>query len=376
MPDIVETIIIGAGVVGLATAAALADLGETVVFERHESFGRETSSRNSEVIHAGIYYPPGSLKARLCREGRDLLYAYCSRRGLPHRRAGKLIVANSPAECASLDDLLTRARANGVTDLLDLDAAGAARLEPAVRARRALYSPSTGLVDSHAFMAALAADACEKGVLFAYCHHLLAIEPRRVGFRVTVRTPAGTLDTLNCRLLINSAGLEADSVAALAGIDTAEAGYRQYPCKGEYFSLPPARARLLRGLVYPPPLQELTGLGIHATKTLDGRLRLGPNALYDPAPDYTVDPARAGQFFEAVKPFLPFVEQEDLVPEMAGIRPKLSPPGGSFRDFVIREESDRGLPGLVNLLGIESPGLTASLAIARRVSELLSPGVK
>ncbi len=380
--DKIEVAIIGAGIVGLAVAAELSGRrpgSSMVLFEKNDTFGRETSSRNSEVIHAGIYYPANSLKARLCVEGRALLYDFCSRWGIKYNRCGKLIVANNAQESASLDDLLTRAAANGVGDLQDLCSVQVKSLEPNIRVERALHSPSTGVVDSYGLMVRLEQNALQNGVMPAYRHTLIAIEPLSAGYRLFLSTPDGDTDLIDTEILINSAGLQADHIAALAGIETSGAGYRLHPCKGEYFSLPPSKAALVKHLIYPPPLHELTGLGIHATKTIDGRLRLGPNTIYleseaereGAAEDYSVDPTHANAFFHAVKPFLPFIEQTDLEPEMAGIRPKLSAPGGPFSDFIIKEEKDRGLPGLINLIGIESPGLTSTLSIARLVANLL-----
>jgi len=372
--DKTDILVVGAGVIGLAVAAELSarqpDLS-VVLMERHESFGRETSSRNSEVIHAGIYYPAGTLKAKLCVEGNPLLYQFCQKWAIPHRRCGKIIVANSAEESASLDNLLDQALANGVIDLVELGFSQLNALEPNIRAARALLSPSTGIVDSHALMARLEQICLQNGVLPAYCHLVDLIEILSEGYRVHFKNPDGSSDTLDCRCLVNCAGLQAGRLAALAGIDPDRALYRLHLCKGEYFSLPRARASLINHLIYPPPLHELTGLGIHATKTLDGRLRLGPNAKYVTEEDYTVDPTCAGDFYRAARRFLPFIDQRDLEPEMAGIRPKLSGPGESFRDFVIQEESGRKLPGLVNLIGIESPGLTASLSIARLVARLI-----
>jgi len=342
------------------------------LIEKKETFGRETSSRNSEVIHAGIYYPTDSLKARLCLEGRVLLYNFCEKWGINHNRCGKVIVANSPEESVSLSDLQSRALANGVGDLELLGSARVREIEPEIRAAEALLSPSTGVVDSHSLMARLEKIALQNGVLFAYCHQAADLEKLSTGFRLHLINPDGSADAIDTDYLINCAGLQADRIAAMAGIDIATAGYRQHLCKGEYFSLPPAKAALVNRLIYPPPLHELTGLGIHVTKTLDGRLRLGPNTIYTEVEEYSVNPAHAADFYQAVKSFLPFVEPADLEPEMAGIRPKLSGPGEPFRDFIIREESDRGLPGLVNLIGIESPGLTCCLSIARHITPLLN----
>jgi L-2-hydroxyglutarate oxidase LhgO len=370
----VDILIIGAGVVGLAIAAELAGYRpelSVVLIDKHDRFGRETSSRNSEVIHAGIYYPAGSLKARLCVEGNPLLYSYCRQWGINHRRSGKLIAANCPDETESLLRLLAQAEANGVFDLKMLSSDQIKSLEPEVKAETALFSPSTGIVDSHALMARLEQAALQNGVLPAYCHQVVAVEPFTAGFRVYFQNPDGSADYLESQYLINSAGLQSDRIAAMAGIDTAREGYRLHLCKGEYFSLPSSKADLVNGLIYPPPLHELTGLGIHVTKTLDGRLRLGPNTIYIDKEEYSVDPAHGADFYRAVKLFLPFVELNDLEPEMAGIRPKLSGPGEPFRDFIICEESGRGLPGLINLVGIESPGLTCCLSIARLVRSFI-----
>jgi len=296
----IDVLIIGAGVVGLAVAAELSSCagkkaGSVVIMEKHDSFGRETSSRSSEVIHAGIYYPTGSLKARLCVEGNPLLYSFCEKWHIAHHRTGKLIVANTPQEITSLESIYNQARANGVNDIEELDARQINRLEPHIRAETALFSPSTGIIDSHALMARLEQIALQNGALPAYCHYLQAIEPLKGdGYRVNFQNPDGSADTMDCRYIINCAGLQADHIAALAGIAIAESGYRQYYCKGEYFSLPQSKAALVTRLIYPPPLHELTGLGIHATKTLDGRLKLGPNAIYTDNPeDYSVNAAHA-----------------------------------------------------------------------------------
>ena len=372
----VDVIIIGAGVIGLAAAAEISARQpglSVVIMDKNEGFGLETSSRNSEVIHAGIYYPAGSLKARLCVEGKELLYRFCEEWAVPHNRCGKLIVAATPDEEASLNGLKESAAANGVVDLEELDRKQVNRLEPHVRATRALLSPSTGIINSHRLMACLEHVALQNGALPAYCHLVTSLESLpEGGYRVSFENPDGSSDSLACTYLVNCAGLQADRVAALAGIDTAAAGYRQHFCKGEYFSLPQSRANLVKRLVYPPPLHGLAGLGIHATITMDGRLRLGPNTVYVEEEDYRVDPAHGEDFYRAVKSFLPFVGPEDPEPEMAGIRPKLSGPGEDVRDFVIREETGRGLPGLINLVGIESPGLTSCLSIARLVNRLIS----
>ncbi|HOL18000.1 MAG TPA: NAD(P)/FAD-dependent oxidoreductase [Bacillota bacterium] len=368
-----DIVIIGAGVVGLAVAAELVQKGKKcsiVVMERHERFGRETSSRNSEVIHAGIYYPEDSLKAALCVEGNRLLYQYARQWEIPHRRLGKLIVAYNDSGVGALLRLREQARRNGVAGLELLDEKQISRLEPHVRAQAALWSPTSGIIDSHRLMACLERQAIAAGALIAYQHTVTGLDYSGGGYRVYFTNPDGSTDNLACARVINCAGLQAEHIAALAGIDTAAVGYRIYMCKGEYFSLPGAKGKLVSRLIYPPPLDELEGLGVHLTLSLDGRARLGPNTIYVSQEDYSVDAVHARQFYHAAREFLPFLAPEDLEPEMAGIRPKLQGPGEPFRDFIIREESDRGLPGLVNLIGIESPGLTCCLSIARMVRRL------
>jgi L-2-hydroxyglutarate oxidase LhgO len=367
-----DVTIIGAGVVGLAAAAALARPGrEVCVLERHDAFGRETSSRNSEVIHAGLYNPPDSLKTKLCVRGREMLYDLCRERGIPHARTGKLVVATGPDECPDLETLLAAGRRNGVEDLVLLDGAGLARLEPNLRGRAALLSPSTGIVDSHALMGCFEGAARGRGVSFLYNTEAVGLEAERDGFTVRVHERDGT-SAFRSRAVVNAAGLEADKVAALAGIDPGRAGLRIHPCKGEYFRLRRRAATAVGRLVYPVPRLESGGLGVHITVDLQGGLKLGPSAFYVPAPDYAVDPGHRDVFFRSARAFLPAVEPDDIEPDMAGVRPKLQGPGDGFRDFVIRREDALGLPGLLTLAGIESPGLTAAPAIAEMVAELVA----
>ncbi len=366
-----DVVVIGGGVVGLAAAAALARAGRSVlVAERHGGFAQETTSRNSEVIHAGIYYPEGSLKARLCVEGRDALYARCDQLGIPHRRIGKWIVATGDAEIATLERLQRVGTANGAPDLRMMERAEIARGEPHVRAVAALESPATGIVDGHALCLSLAAEAEQHGALIALRTEVVAIAPCAGGYRLETRSGEGEVAAVRCAAVVNAAGLAGDAVAALAGIDVDARGYRLHPCKGDYFALAPGAAVSVRRLVYPVPVQA--GLGVHATLDLGGRVRFGPDTTYVDSLDYRVDPAKAAVFAEAVQRYLPDLRGEWLAPDYAGIRPKLAGPGEAFRDFVIAEESAAGLPGFVNLIGIESPGLTASLAIGDRVAELLA----
>ena len=372
--DHTDILIIGAGVVGLAIAAELGSAcpGKSIaIFERNEKFGQEISSRNSEVIHSGIYYPRGSLKAQLCVKGNRLLYAFCEKYAVPYKRMGKLIVAIEESDLSSLEDLKEKAELNGVqgVELLSHDQVG--KLEPEIRARGALLVPSAGIVDSYLLMKRLEDLSLQSGVLPAYCHEVIKIEPYGKAYRVQFSNPDGSIDQIGCSILINCAGLNAHNIAAMFSIGPDREGYRIYPCKGEYFSVSFSKSKLVNRLVYPPPLEELRGLGIHLTKNLDGRLRLGPSAFYVDQLDYSVNPENRDFFYRAVKDFLPFLQPADLEPEMSGIRPKLQGPEDTFRDFIIRHEADRGLPGVINLVGIESPGLTCCFSIAEMVGEII-----
>jgi len=363
--------VVGAGIVGLAVAARLAPRHpDLVVLERRERHGQETSSRNSEVIHAGIYYPTGSLKARLCVRGNGLVYEIGEGHGVPCRRLGKLIVALAEGEVPALETLLERGRANGV-ELRMLSAAEARALEPNVPAVAALLSPNTGIVSAHGLMDHFARQARAAGAVLQTRTTLAALERRTSDYRLTVRA-GGEAESFTSERVVNAAGLDADTVAALAGIDLDAAGYRQHWWKGSYFSVPPGRARLVSHLVYPIP--EHASLGVHVVLGLDGRLRFGPDMEYLPgrALDYGVDPGRRAAFAASARRLLPELRDEDFDPDLAGIRARLQGPGGDFRDFVIAEESARGLPGFVNLVGIDSPGLTSAPAIAEHVAGLLA----
>jgi L-2-hydroxyglutarate oxidase LhgO len=367
----VDVLVVGAGAVGLACAASLARRGRrVVVLERHGGLAWETTSRNSGVIHAGIYYPAGSWKAQLCVAGRELLYERCTREGIPHRQFGKLIVATNDAEIRVLEDLCARGSANGAPGLELVGAGEVRRREPCVRAVAGLLSPRTGIVDAHAFCLSLAAELEAAGGVVLLHNTLEAIERTRGCWRVTARAKGEAPASVEVAALVNAGGLHADRVAALAGVDVEAAGYRQHPCKGDYFALAPGAPLRLAGLVY--PVHGAAGLGVHVTLDLGGRVKFGPDATYVNALDYAVDPAKAADFAKAAGRYLPELRAEWLSPDQAGIRPKLQGPGAAFRDFVVAEESARGLPGLVNLVGIESPGLTAALAIGERVAELLA----
>lgn len=367
-----DTLVIGAGVVGLAVARRLAGAGQSVlVVERHERAIQETSSRNSQVLHAGLYYPPDSLKARLCVRGNASLAAYCDAKGVPFSRVGKLIVATEAAEEAELDRLLAQGLANGVPGLTRLDGARVAQLEPQVRAVSALFSASTGALDVHALAAALEAEAKDAGATFAFRHRVARSARDGAEYRLELEVPEGGTLPLHAARVVNSAGLDADAVAAALGIDVDAAGYRLHWAKGRY-----ARARLpapVRHHVYPVPAKHLAGLGVHLTVGLEGDVRLGPDVqfLAERRQNYTVDEAMLPAFHAAARRYLPALERSQLSVDQAGIRPKLSGPGEPFRDFVVAEEAARGLPGVVSLLGIESPGLTCCLELADEVARLV-----
>ncbi len=363
--------IIGAGVVGLATAARVADESRDVyVLEKNETFGLETSSRNSGVVHAGIYYPEGSLKARMCVTGNRMLYDLCGTHGIAHRRMGKLIIASTEEETGELERLVGQGERNGAQGLRMLSTREMKELEPNVEGRAAILSPWSGVVDPHALMRHFVATVQAKGGRIAYRSKVVGIEKVAGGYRVAVEESSGRFSFFT-RVLINCAGLQADRVAESAGIDIAEAGYQQHYCKGEYFSVSSSRSGMVSMLIYPLPPPRLTGVGTHLTVDLEGGMKLGPSHQYVDSIDYTVDPQHRQLFYDSVRRFLPFIQYDDLEPEMAGIRPKLQKAGEDVRDFVVWDEGDRGLPGFINLIGIESPGLTAAPAIGEYVAGLV-----
>jgi L-2-hydroxyglutarate oxidase LhgO len=366
--DTTEITIIGAGVVGLAIAAELASLGkEIIVVERHDRFGRETSSRNSEVIHAGIYYPKDSLRARLCVEGRRLLYEICAAAGIPHKKVGKLIIAVEEGHLPILEKLKKKGEGNAVEGLRLISRDEVLRLEPHIAARGGLLSPETGIIDSHRLMAHFEHRA-SAAATFAYNCSVVSLRKTGEGYQVGIRDADGGSYDFISRVVINAAGLGAETVAKLSGIDTAAARYVIHPCQGEYFRVSGAGKKVPRRLVYPPPTE--ISLGLHTVIDLGGGMKIGPNAFYVDEINYDVDESHRSEFFRQARGYLPWLKEEDLVPDMSGIRPKLFRKGEPERDFVIREESDRGLPGLITLIGIESPGLTAAPAIARSVAGL------
>ncbi len=362
--DRVDAVVVGAGIMGLAVARALATAGrEVVILESEDAIGTHTSSRNSEVIHAGIYYPRGSLKARACVEGRERLYAYCAERGVPHSRCGKLIVATDSTQLEELEGIRRRAHANGVTDVVRLSPARARALEPELHCVSALHSPSTGIVDSHALMLAFLADAERAGAMLAMKSPLAKCVVRTDGIELHV---AGEEPILAAQV-VNSAGLRAPSLARrIEGYPAVLAPPELY-AKGNYYTL--AMRPPFSRLVYPVP--EPGGLGVHVTLDLGGQARFGPDVEWVDRIDYTVDPGRAERFYPAIRRYWPGLPDGALEPGYAGIRPKISGKDAPAADFVVQGPDEHGVPGLVNLFGIESPGLTASLPLADAVLEQL-----
>src|ERR1700676_4887691 len=365
--DRVECVVVGAGVVGLAIARRLALAGlEVVVLEAAEGIGTVTSSRNSEVIHAGIYYPAASLMARMCVSGKRALYEYCRDHGIPHRNCGKLIVATTSKETEKLRSIRAHAEANGVLDMQTLSGDEARALEPALNCDAALLSPSTGIIDSHAFMLALRGDAEAAGAALAF--HTPLLRAKASAGRIELDAGGDAPIGLECRLLINAAGLGASAVARSIDGMPIEQIPRAYLAKGNYFSCS-ARAPFSH-LIYPVP--EPGGLGVHLTLDMAGQARFGPDVEWVESIDYAVDPSRAERFYPAIRRYWPTLPDGALMPSYSGIRPQIVPPAVAAQDFLIQGPNNHGVDGLINLFGIESPGLTSSLSIADYVGELAS----
>ena len=375
MSDTVETldtVVIGAGVVGLAVARALALAGrEVMVLDRAEAFGTATSARNSEVVHAGIYYPQGSLKARLCVQGKDMLYAYCAERGVAHQRCGKLIVATSAAQVGELQAIQARAAANGVHDLQLLTPAEAQALEPGLACHAALLSPSTGIVDSHGLMLALLGDLENAGGMLAVHSEVLSISALQPSAQAAIEIEAQDGLRLHARTVVNAAGLGAVALAERTQGLAPQHVPRAYFAKGNYFTLS-GRAPFCR-LIYPVPAPG--GLGVPLTLDLGGQAKFGPDVQWVDGPDdYLVDPARGDAIYAEVRRYWPGLPDGALQTGYAGIRPKISGPGEPAADFVIQGPQDHGVRGLVNLFGIESPGLTSCLALGEVVRDVALAG--
>ena len=364
--DSVECVVIGAGVVGLATARALARSGrEVVVLESERVIGSGISSRNSEVIHAGLYYPTGLVKTRLCVEGKALLYAFCREYDVPHRRCGKILVATTEGEIGKLAAIKRQAEANGVTDLAWLDRDEAQALEPALAVEKALISPSTGIIDSYAFMLALRGDAERRGAVLAL--ETPVVSGRAAALGLIIETGGTSPTQIAAHIVVNSAGLGAQALArSIAGMPR-EKIPPLHLAKGNYFAL--STSSPFSHLIYPMPAPG--GLGIHLTLDISGRARFGPDVEWIDAIDYAVDPGRGDAFYAAIRSYWPGLPDGALQPDYSGIRPKIERPGGSNADFLIQDQRSHGVAGLINLFGIESPGLTSSLAIANRIAGIV-----
>jgi L-2-hydroxyglutarate oxidase LhgO len=364
--------IIGAGVIGLAVSYLLSRYGkETVVVERNASFGQETSSRNSEVIHAGLYYPKNSLKSRTCLRGKELLYDLCATHDIPCKKTGKLVVAFDAEGVSKLNDIYQNAKACGVDTLRFLEKPEVKSMEPDIEATSAFFSPDTGIVDTHRLMKFFFDNAKQSGAEFAFSVEVTGIRKKDASYEIAVREPQGGTFTFETGALVNCAGLRADTVAALAGIDPDANRYRINYCKGQYFRIrDPGKFRITHP-VYPPPTDG--DLGIHITPDMTGGLRLGPDARYVQTVEYTIDEEEGRRAFrQSVARFLPRLTEDDLIPDTAGVRPKLQGEHDGFRDFVITDETDKGFPDFINCIGIDSPGLTSCLAIAERVVSCLN----
>ena len=364
----VEVIIIGAGVVGLAIARELsASLNNVLLLEKNTGFGEETSSRNSEVIHAGLYYPTNSLKAKFCVQGKGLLYQYCQNRHIPFKRLGKLLVAQDSAEISVLNNILKQAQVNGVNDLSWVSKESLAQHQPKLNIIGALSSPSTGIIDVHAYMQSLLADFELNQGQFVAQSKVLNVQPTAGGFVVTINSQ-GEQIKLHTRQLINSAGLHCTNLAHhIDGLSKALIPKLHW-CRGHYFSYQGKSP--FNELIYPVPSEN--GLGIHASLDIGGQLKFGPDTEYIDQLTYQVDEQLKGKFVKAIKRYYPTLDEGKLIPAYSGIRPKLQGPDEGFKDFCIQGEKEHGLTGLINLFGIDSPGLTSSLAIAKYVSELLA----
>jgi L-2-hydroxyglutarate oxidase LhgO len=368
MVDQVDAVVIGAGVVGLACAYELGQrLDTVVVIEREVGPGREISSRNSGVVHAGIYYPKDSLKTRLCIEGKRLLYEWCESRGVPHARTGKLIVATHAEDQERLLKIARHAAEVGAGELRLMSGREAKREEPELRCELALHSPTSGIVDVHELIASLAKEINETDGALVYQTSLDSIARSPDGWIVRTSDTLGRQAEIETARVVNAAGLSALEVARLSGLPTSQTPWRLYPCKGSYFALGAGAPPTRNSLIYPLP--EGGGLGVHITADLSGARRAGPDAEFVDTIDYQVDASRTERFAEAVARYLPGIRPEHLTPDYSGVRPKLVGPEGGFADFVVTQPPSQ--PGVVHLIGIESPGLTAALAIGAHVAEML-----
>lgn len=369
-----DVAIIGAGIVGLSCAYFLSKKYSTIVIERNPSYGQETSSRNSEVIHSGIYYKPGSLKARLCVDGNRSIYQWCKEYNIQFAQVGKLIVATDNQDIKILHEILERGKANGVDNIEIFGKTKVMKLEPNVKCSEALFVPTTGILNSHQFMDSLFALAKHNGTDFAFHHKLASISKYNDGYKLELATDGNEKFQLGAKFVVNSAGLESDSVAKIAGVDNDKLGYKLIWAKGHYFRLSNRFRNFAKHLIYPVPPNDAEFLGIHLTLELSGGIKFGPDLhlLTTRKIDYSVPDELRKPFYEAISRYLLGIKLEDLNPDQAGIRPKLSNPKSDYPDFIIVEESSNGLPGFINLIGIESPGLTCALEIGKIVDNFLN----
>ncbi|MBU0468845.1 MAG: NAD(P)/FAD-dependent oxidoreductase [Candidatus Omnitrophica bacterium] len=368
--DRTKITIIGAGIVGLASSYLLSkNQKDIMVLEKQHSFGQDTSSRNSEVIHAGLYYPKNSLKSLMCLRGKELLYQLCQENNIGHRKTGKMLVASQKDEIQKIEDIYKNSTDCGINNLYFIDKAKIQKLEPNVKAETALFSPDSGIVDSHFVMKHFYDASKSRGVEFAFNIEAIGITKKSDHYEITVREPDGEEFSFETNVVINAAGLYSDKVASLVGIDIEKNSYKIHYSKGQYFRVSNPGKLGIKHLVYPPPSKF--DLGIHATPDLAGGLRLGPDAKYVDVIDYQININDQEIFFNSASKFLPELKLEDLIPDTSGIRAKLQSPQDDFRDFVIANEAEKGFPNFIDLLGIESPGLTSCLSIAERVKELI-----
>ena len=367
--DKIKVSIIGAGVVGLAIARELSEkiCGDIVVFEKNAHFGQEISSRNSEVIHAGIYYPKNSLKSNLCLFGNKLLYEFCKLKGIRHKNCGKIIVSTNEQEAIQIRSIYEKSTSIGVPGLTLLTKDEIFKIEPQVYALNGVFSSTTGIIDSHGLMKILHEEAQNNGTMFAFENEVVKIVKTFEGY--IIETLRG--EKILSEIVVNAAGLYSDKIAKITGFDVDLLGYRLHYCKGDYFSISRASG-MLHHLVYPVTHEKGYGLGVHATLDLEGCVKLGPDATYVDHIYYDVDSSKREAFYKAAKHYLPFLREEQLMPDTSGMRPKLQGLNDGVRDFMIKEETENGFPGFVNLIGIESPGLTACLAIGKHVGGIIS----
>ncbi len=369
-----ELVIIGAGVIGLACAAiGSKNVKSTLVIERHESFGFETSSRNSEVIHAGIYYPKNSLKSILCVKGNESIYEWCKAHKVPHRKTGKYIISTDAEEEILLEKIFSQGQENGARELSLVSKEELRKSEPNINATMAIYSPTSGIIDTHELMRSLQLIAAANETEFAWRHSIMGIEKLSNGYELIIEDPTNNRISITAAKVINAAGLESDTIANILGIDVDKQGYRLKYNKGSYFRIASIKKNLVNHLIYPVPPVDLNYLGIHLTIDLNGEIKIGPDSeqLDGREQDYKVDESLKDKFFNAVSRYLIGLELDDIHPDMSGIRPSLYGGDSEFKDFIIKEESEKGFENWINLIGIDSPGLTCCLEIAQMCIEEL-----